>query len=402
MIPTSKALRLQILLVDRALMQSVNRESSSCELPPVAGAGWLEARLDALAASDASAASTEAPALSASRKRFFALSLCVGASMAGWRRLRYKRDARRPAAAAAAGGNPGLARRFGHSEAHEALGISRVDANGVVKVLLLCAQADGETHALHDLAGVGADEVHADDGAVLLANQFRQAARRHVDVHLVGAHGLDLLAVDGRVLEGSELRKNGGCTYLLVTVAEDASSEHLTVFEGHRREGRHALHDVSDGVDVLHVGLAVDGHDAAGLAQLHAQGLQVLKGAVGDAASGVHYRVVLRRAAVSEGHLELAAVELGYGGGQDAAHEFRANGLHQLLHLFHALAVETTQQNGPHSHSDVEAHAGEEAGALERDIGSPHDECFARRVLEAHEVVGGYGILIGALDLLRD
>mmetsp|Transcript_3273 Transcript_3273/g.6879 ORF Transcript_3273/g.6879 Transcript_3273/m.6879 type:complete len:504 (+) Transcript_3273:389-1900(+) len=217
-----------------------------------------------------------------------------------------------------------------------------------------------------------------------------------VDLELTaGELGLGILLgkANGPVLErGENSSGNIGIVHGLVRAIEEAAGEHLARLDGHRRQLGAALHDVPDGIDVGHGSLLkLADHLPVLRVRLDTHGVAAELGGVGAAADGPEDGVVDIGGAVGERHLDSAVRLLLELRGGHALPELHAVVLHVSADLVGDLPVEAPEEDGPDGDSGVKAKAGEEAGALEGDVGGPDAQGLAGGLLQAEQVVGRDG-----------
>mmetsp|Transcript_22606 Transcript_22606/g.57496 ORF Transcript_22606/g.57496 Transcript_22606/m.57496 type:complete len:560 (-) Transcript_22606:273-1952(-) len=314
-----------------------------------------------------------------------------------------------------------LAAALGDAEDGELLRNGGVDADAVVKVRLGGARLHGHSQALDDLAGLGAQVVHANDA--LLVSQVRDELAVHL---VVAAHGLALmLLVVQRPLQGLEVRH----VHLdaVLAVARDGvllAQAHAAVLERREHHGGHrvvvhlqlaavvealrqpdagldghggqllpALQHVTQRVHRRHVGLLVGGGDLAGLLVVrHAGGVQAQVQRHRVAPHRQQHRVVLLvrvkpKLGVLVRGLDLATLGALKLGGGAAADEHHALLLHVLADGARHLLVKATQRDGAHHDVHGEAQRVQQAGALQRDVRRANHQRLAGGCGQREEVV---------------
>mmetsp|Transcript_42496 Transcript_42496/g.109727 ORF Transcript_42496/g.109727 Transcript_42496/m.109727 type:complete len:774 (+) Transcript_42496:79-2400(+) len=307
-----------------------------------------------------------------------------------------------------------LAAHHGHR-----LGESGVDANGVVELGLRHAQLHGQRHGLGDLTGVGAEDVEADDPAALGVNQQLEEGvggavldhrplqrlrllRDHVEVGTVLLPGLLLGEADHAVLQRREDgRGDLGVVHGLQVALEEAAHDLLASHLGHGRQLGPVSDQVADAEDVGHIRLLAGGvHLAVVLAVRDAGVVQAKLLSLALAAHCQEHGVELLRdldavLALPEG-LDLLGGPRLEPGWRGAADELGAQFHHIRVDLVDALAVKAAQEHGAHHDGGVVAQAGQEAGALQRDVRRADHERLARGFLQPEEVVRRDAMLCGA------
>ena len=137
---------------------------------------------------------------------------------------------------------------------------------------------------------------------------------------------------------------------------------------------------------------------------LDARILTTALGSQGRAANGDKHGVVLVRlhGSIAGGrlprHLDLAARELLNRGRDASTDEFGPVLHHVVADTLGGLLVKAAKGDGAHHDGGVVVEAGEEAGALEGNVGSTHDEGLAGSGLHREEVVRGDAALLLVLQ----
>mmetsp|Transcript_141463 Transcript_141463/g.439705 ORF Transcript_141463/g.439705 Transcript_141463/m.439705 type:complete len:230 (-) Transcript_141463:436-1125(-) len=199
-----------------------------------------------------------------------------------------------------------------------------------------------------------------------------------------------LAVAHGAVLEwGEDRRRDVAVVHELRGSAEEPLRQEAACLDGHGRELRLAVDDVADRMDVRHAGLLVVADElAVALLDLQARRLAVQPAGAAGAAHGHEHSIVdAKLGAVLGKDADLPGLRPLEPGRRHPARKLDAVLLHVRPDHLRAVLVEAPQQDGAHHDGHVEADAGEEAGALQRDVGSADDERLAGRLLLPEDVV---------------
>mmetsp|Transcript_16225 Transcript_16225/g.63268 ORF Transcript_16225/g.63268 Transcript_16225/m.63268 type:complete len:268 (-) Transcript_16225:507-1310(-) len=200
------------------------------------------------------------------------------------------------------------------------------------------------------------------------------------------------------VLDGSE--DSGGHVIVIhrgSALRVQALCEELASLDGHGRELQLAVEDVTDGIDVRHVGLLVLGGNLAVLGVcLHASHVEVEELRVCVPACCKEDGVVLFRlllAVMSERDCQLAVILLHNRLGCSGTDQLGTVLLHVVADALRNVLVEPAEENRPHHHSGVVPESDKEASALKSDVGGTDNKRLAWVVVELEDVVTSDGML---------
>mmetsp|Transcript_127284 Transcript_127284/g.249401 ORF Transcript_127284/g.249401 Transcript_127284/m.249401 type:complete len:460 (+) Transcript_127284:277-1656(+) len=298
---------------------------------------------------------------------------------------------------------------------------SRVDADGVVQLLLGATALEGHGQALDDLARVGPQDVDADHTLVLaLVNdelhvafvtiRASMAVSAPLEGHCDGVIDLHILLPEdfpGLVLAESnraelQRREHGrgdiGEVHELRRAAEQPPSKKPAGLDGNRGKLRLPVANIANGVNVRHSGLVRFVHRQLPvlLEVVQAGGFDVEQSGAARSADRHEHGVVDAIFLVVHEDAHLAISSLLELVRHHLASELDAVALHIGADLLGHVLVEAAQQDRADHDCDVKAEAGDEAGALERDVGSPDDKRFPRRLLLPEDVVRADAALLSA------
>mmetsp|Transcript_17177 Transcript_17177/g.28735 ORF Transcript_17177/g.28735 Transcript_17177/m.28735 type:complete len:278 (-) Transcript_17177:1108-1941(-) len=229
----------------------------------------------------------------------------------------------------------GLPRRLKHLHCGELLRSGGVDAHSAVQVTQTQPLAECHSQPLHDLTRVGGGNMNAHHigvGVRLVDDNLGHAAhslmvvfshcplqRRELAEHAV--HLVLTKHLNGLVLRQAycaQLQGGEHCSgHLLVLhnllgVAEKAASQQDPSLNGGRSELRHAVHHISNGINIGDVSLlVVAGNLSVACISLHASSFEVQSGGIGVPASSHQHSVELVLLSVAHLDQQLAGVQLG-------------------------------------------------------------------------------------------
>mmetsp|Transcript_22137 Transcript_22137/g.67169 ORF Transcript_22137/g.67169 Transcript_22137/m.67169 type:complete len:466 (-) Transcript_22137:551-1948(-) len=320
---------------------------------------------------------------------------------------------------------------LGDSDHGEFLRHSWVDTDSVVKVCFGRSAFHRHSKSLGHLTGTRAADMKANNTLMvqLIANELgvasivtavRQSPFERFEVGMVDLNVIFAVQLDGVLFceaDSAVLQRcvnsgrHVGVVHLHGLAAIQPVCQELTRLDGDRRElggGRRrsegiTIDNVTDRIDVGHVGSLVVDRDLAIFGEDHASFLYSNVRGAHIASDGEQHCIILCGGLCAVGVLPYDLLRAGWKsrdcGGHRTLGEVDAMLLHVRLADARHLLIEASQRNRPHHHCGLVSEALDEAGTFQRNVRSSNHQGAARRRLHREHVVRGDTVLLGARNV---